>query len=289
MKIQTFSIVVGDERCNAKCPYCVAKMTPDTNVSDVDTINIRNFKKACRFAQINNISTVLLTGKGEPTLFPEQINTYLSIMQPYDFPFIELQTNGIKIEENPDLLKTWSLMGLSTICISCVHFAKEKNREIYGKNYPALPIIINQATEAGLSVRLSCIMVKDYVDHWEEVRVFAETAKALGIEQLTFRPVTVPDYVSGGDQEKAKEVANWVKKNSVKNYDLTIIKHHLNGEGTELLKLMHGAVVYDYEGQNVCLTNRLTRSTNEEEIRQLIFYPNGRIAYDWVYEGATLL
>lgn len=27
MKIQIFSIVVGGKKCNASCPYCVSKMT----------------------------------------------------------------------------------------------------------------------------------------------------------------------------------------------------------------------------------------------------------------------
>ncbi len=27
MKIQTFSIVAGSEACNARCPFCISKMT----------------------------------------------------------------------------------------------------------------------------------------------------------------------------------------------------------------------------------------------------------------------
>ena len=55
------------------------------------------------------------------------------------------------------------------------------------------------------------------------------------------------------------------------------------------MKLMHGATVYDVAGQNVCLSNCLTVGKTDEDIRQLIFFPDGKISYDWQHEGARLL
>ncbi len=55
------------------------------------------------------------------------------------------------------------------------------------------------------------------------------------------------------------------------------------------MTLMHGAVGYDVGGQNVCLTDCLTLDASNEDIRQLIFFPDGRLGYDWQYEGAVLL
>ncbi len=74
MKISTFTIVVGSAACNAACPYCVSKMTGKELGMKEPKVNWRNFDKACRLAQVNQVSTVLLTGKGEPTLFPEQFS-----------------------------------------------------------------------------------------------------------------------------------------------------------------------------------------------------------------------
>lgn len=48
MKIQTFSIVVGGSKCNAKCPYCVSKLTGKEGLCE--EINLRNLHKACKFA-----------------------------------------------------------------------------------------------------------------------------------------------------------------------------------------------------------------------------------------------
>ncbi|KKK54494.1 hypothetical protein LCGC14_3084160, partial [marine sediment metagenome] len=66
MKIQTFSIVVGGKKCNANCPYCVSKMTGETEgcTDRIEDINVRNFHKACQFAKMSGVNTVLLTGKG---------------------------------------------------------------------------------------------------------------------------------------------------------------------------------------------------------------------------------
>jgi hypothetical protein len=52
---------------------------------------------------------------------------------------------------------------------------------------------------------------------------------------------------------------------------------------------MHGAIVYDYRGQNVCLTDALTIEPETDKIRQLIFFPDGHLRYDWQYKGAILI
>jgi hypothetical protein len=50
MIFQTFSIIVGSMACNACCPYCVSRMTPDHGVSmKVPGVNWRNFDIGCMF------------------------------------------------------------------------------------------------------------------------------------------------------------------------------------------------------------------------------------------------
>ncbi|KKK85560.1 hypothetical protein LCGC14_2772060, partial [marine sediment metagenome] len=77
MKTHTFSIVVGTNACNANCPFCVSKMTGPVPVSK--HINWSRFTTACRIVgqARDGLVTVLLTGKGEPMLYPEQITNYL--------------------------------------------------------------------------------------------------------------------------------------------------------------------------------------------------------------------
>jgi len=71
MKIQTFSIVAGTLACNARCPFCISKMTVENGMTLKEPkVNWRNFHKACMLAERSAVSTVMITGKGEPTLFP---------------------------------------------------------------------------------------------------------------------------------------------------------------------------------------------------------------------------
>jgi len=58
--------------------------------------NWRRFKQACRIAKASpGMTTALITGKGEPTLWPDLITKYLDALEQYgDFPVVELQTNG---------------------------------------------------------------------------------------------------------------------------------------------------------------------------------------------------
>lgn len=120
MKIQTFSIIAGSEACNARCPFCISHMTPPHGMELKEPeVHWRNFKKACRLAQLSGVTTAMFTGKGEPTLFPNQITKYLEALQDYDFPFIELQTNGIRMYDRQDEfdrhLSRWYHLGLTTL------------------------------------------------------------------------------------------------------------------------------------------------------------------------------
>ncbi len=103
MKIQTFSVIIGDTSCNANCPFCVSKMTPECGVdeytSEHTSINLKNFRKSCQFAKDSRVSTVLMTGKGEPLLKRNRKNLFLhlNVMSHYNFPFVEIQTNGTEV------------------------------------------------------------------------------------------------------------------------------------------------------------------------------------------------
>ena len=42
----------------------------------------------------------------------------------------------------------------------------------------------------------------------------------------------------------------------------------------------HGAYVYDYNGQNICVSDCLTVEPNSDEIRTLIYYADGKLMFD---------
>ena len=288
MKIQTFSIVAGSAACNAACPYCVSKMTGKELGLKEPKINWRNFEKACRLSQVNNVSTVLITGKGEPTLYPEQITEFLKHMKRFEFPLVELQTNGLvfnNIKKYEKYLKEWYSLGLNTICFSIAHYNKKKNKEIFTpkSSYIDLGKVIEKLHSLGYSIRLSCIMMKGFIDSVEEVSKLAEFSKKLKVEQLTIRSVKVPGM------SEDKKVYGWAKEHEITKEKIEEISRYLEKNAKKLMTLEHGAVIYDLAGQNICLSDCLTIKPESENLRQLIFFPDGHLRYDWQYKGAILM
>jgi MoaA/NifB/PqqE/SkfB family radical SAM enzyme len=296
MKFQTLSVVTGTQICNASCPFCVSKMTSLEYVERTTTpINYRNFRKTLKLAEIGGVSTVIMTGKGEPFLYPSQILDYLYSMKDSNFPFIEIQTNGelltkekIGVSNVDDLLKEMYDRGVTSILLSNVGPDPELNRQIYfpsKKAYYNMGKLVDRIQKAGINVRLTTIGIKGGVDSVENLDQLVEWAKFLGVKQLTWRPVNEPGEGNTSDGD----VTAWVKQHYIDPETTRLIHQHVSLKGTMLYKLVHGAAVYDYKGMNLCLTNCLTRDPNEDTIRQLIFFPDGGLYTDWAMKGSVLL
>lgn len=295
MKIQTMSIVCGTTACNAHCPYCVSRTTPSANLTT--KVNWSNLNVACRLAERAGATTCLITGKGEPTLYPELITDYLSRINDY-FPIIELQTNAIEIgnsslsKDRPPIysndnrsgpyLRLWRKLGLTTISISAASYIRKQNQEIFGEAYPELEPVCKMLHNEGYSIRLSVIMTMNRIDSQESMIELCREAKRLSIEQLTIRSVHAPENGQGKEVE-------WIRANQISLHSLRCIQDYLGLFAHPVLQLPHGATVYDLDGQNICLSNCLTTNETTENMRQIIFFPDGKIGYDWKFAGARLL
>ncbi len=296
MKIQTFSVVVGGNKCNAFCPYCVSKMTGSCTEFR-DDINERNFHKSLQFARQSGVSTILLTGKGEPLLYPSQISRYLELISEYDFPFVELQTNGIDLSIlSRETLKEWYNLGLTTVSLSCVHWDDDKNREIFGKEYKSLKEYVDILYSNKFFIRVNCVMLNDYIKDIARVEEFTNICKRWGVHQFTVRPVVnnididnIKDEKYAIDASRKLKTYNWIKNHFIETKKLDEIRRYFEDNGTLLLELAHGARVYDYKGQNISINTCLTRTPDPEYIRQLIFFSNGSLYFDWEKMGARLL
>jgi len=293
MKIQTFSVVVGGSACNAQCPYCVSKLTGCKrglieNQKAMD-INKRNFNIACNFAKQSGVTTVLFTGKGEPMLFHHHISRYIEMLEKWNFPFIELQTNGILLPDTSEyLLRDWYDGGLTTVCLSCASYSEKENKEIFGQKVN-LQENVERLHRLGFSVRISCVGVAGMIDSVDTVKEFIAWCKEHGVEQFTWRPATnISESEIGGDPVKRK-VFEWIKLNGVDFESNKAIQDYFEYNHSTLLELAHGAKVYDVDGQNLSINTCLTSSPNPDDIRQLIFSSDGHLRYDWVKEGAIII
>jgi hypothetical protein len=301
----TMSVVVGSSACNARCPFCVSKMTVENGVGlKAQPIDYRNWEQALLLAEKSGVTTILLTGKGEPTLFPNQISEVLMRLRgpknTLRFPIIELQTNGIPIADGKlecnssfgvagDYLQEWYDLGLRTIAISNCGYNPSVNKAIYTPNRPDyihLPGLIEKLHGRGFNVRLATVMIRNGIDHSVAAARMIDLAREWKVEQLTLRPVTLPHVV--GNQE-GLPVANWIESKGLNHDGFYEVYAYVRDHGKLLLKLPHGAEVYDVKGQNVCMSNCLTHSDSPDTIRQIIYFPDGHLRYSWEYEGAILL
>ena len=164
--------IVGGLACNARCPFCIAGMTPENGVTaKAQAPDLSAFAKVCAFAKANHCDSLLLTSKGEPTLWPEQVLQYLKMQRAFAFRSVELQTNGIPIAERKPVrdqhLRQWREYGLKLIAISIVHFEAEANRQTYlphRQAYIDLPALIADLHRFGYVVRLAVVMLRGKID-----------------------------------------------------------------------------------------------------------------------------
>ena len=291
MKFKMFSVIVGSPACIANCPFCVSGETPNKENLKSCEINWRNLKIAANLANRSNVDTVMLTSRGEPLLFPDQITDYLRHLKEFNFPFIELQTNGILLQKDKEkyeeYLKLWYEEGLTTITISVVSHRHELNKKNYLQDktdYIDLPKLIEYLHELKYCVRLTCVCCKNIMDNSKEVSEFIKFAKDNKVEQVTLRPVN--------DEYRRESAHLWILDNKLTDDNKNDIRNYLEKKGTKLLELERIGTIYDVDGQNVLFSlplTKYTRDTNPENLRNLIFFQDGHIRYEWEMEGGILL
>lgn len=293
LRFGTLSVVVGGKACNASCPFCISRQTPSNGVTPSAQFNLDNLPAACKLADKCGVTTALITGKGEPTIYPEQINEAIVILGEY-FPIIELQTNGLLFPQGKlnKWLKIWREKGLKTICLSVVHYLPRKNGEIYCSSqppiletyYPNLKDTIDFLHDFHYSMRLSVIGCKGYIDSDVELAVMIDVCRTLKVEQLTWRPVKRIDDSENYETAKATE-RYLIPEKQLKAIEKWICS---SKDFIPLMELGFGATVYDVKGQNFCFSTCLTETTKPDEQRQLIYFPDGHLRFSWKYPGAII-
>ena len=293
---------------------------PIARAAEADRHAKRNFRRAVKLAERCGVTTVLITSKGEPFRNPAHVSGYVRGCAE-SFPLIEIQTNGIPFQEKIDVrgeaelldeMTTLHDLGLTLVAISVVSWDTESNRRIICDNradYIELPKIIKILHMAGLMVRLTCTMFRsnfaspvnnpatgfapesveapdmiiESVSTADDVMDMVDFAKSMDVEQLSFGPVTAPESSASADAKR------WVGGHALTGWTLDDIIGEIDGKYTKLMTLPNGAVIYDVEGISVCFRDCLSNNPESDDLRQIIYYPNGRVMYDCRYKGAVLL
>lgn len=273
MKAQNLTISVPYNGCDKDCPYCVSRMTGyiDTNELLIDS----NLDKVRKIAEIAQVSSVLLTGKGEPCLNSDWIKKYCELFR--DYP-IELQTNGLKLLKEVDLLSILHDAGLDVLALSL------DKLEDFEKFVP----LFAQARELDLVIRVTLNITKLIPEHVTTKKILG-LCRAAHISQLSFRQITIPNYVKPQRGKKRKATIDWIHKNVSQDQYHNLVNQIIAMEPRVIRKLPYGATVYDIGGIAITWFNYCIQDQHGvDDIRSLIFQEDGHLYTAWDSQASIL-
>lgn len=307
MNIQTISIVVPTKGCVNKCPFCVSRMhdSPyENNWSE------KQMTKRIHYAVMNDVSTCIITGTGEPLQNIPFLNKLSTLFRRMDEPFpnIELQTTGVFLFETEKefdnfahretdapmykYVKLLQGLGVNTISLSVANiFDDGLNNKIMcvaekGKFY--LYNLIKMLKDKGFNIRLSLNMLKEYNDYSPENII--QRCKDLGADQITFRKMYCP-------KANFTPQSEWVKENSANESTLRRIREyvqgtstngHQDGHGKLLYQLPFGPFVYSIMGMSIVIDDNCMGQESSINLKYVILRENGKLYSQWDDEGSLI-
>lgn len=270
LKANNLTISVPYNGCNKNCPYCISKMTG--YIEKDESQILRNMKKVKKIANTANISSVLITGKGEPLLSEYYTNMFIEEFQ--DYP-LELQTNGIELINDKSLETIIRLYknGLDVLALSFDEFEDFEKFEAVMKrikNFLILRITFN------VTSKLANKTFKNLLEKCKEHHV----------DQLTLRKIISPN------NSLDFSVANWIEKFAGEKYYNPIIKEAINEvemRGTFLRSTNFGTKIYDLDGVSFSHSEYcIQENNNSTDIRSLIFMEDGHLYTSWGSKASIL-
>lgn len=311
-RVFTFTTVNGTRACDAKCPFCVSRMTGFRPRAQLDK---QRLLKAAQAAKIGDCKTWLISGKGEPTLYPEEISEYLDVLEG-QFPFVEIQTNALLVG---DLARFWwdddkdrfnytgdVIGGLPVFNKDGYTVCLQENNTLRG--YRIRRHHLESWVKSGLTtVAISVVDFKSennariYRPNYPDLEL---TIKFLHYLGLSVRLCVMMQKGMVDSVDRVKEVVQWCKYNKVEQctvrpirkpeqtadgecaayveeygleqHQIDAIHNWLSQKGRVLLRFTcgdHVAIVYDIDGQNIAEFDCLTVNGTNDDIRTLIYFP----------------
>lgn len=273
LKAENLTISIPNKGCDKNCPYCVSRMTGYFESSENDKYSYdieKNIKKVKTVAIAAEVTSVLLTGKGEPMLAYDWVKKFLREFS--DWP-LELQTNGIFLSNNLEYVDdlSWYLNVLAVSVDSKGQFEKY------------LPLF-NKCKNNGILTRITLNLTDLLKDlSFDFVLKYCIENK---INQLTLRNIVCPE------NPKDEKTAQWIINNTKeKVYDKFLSDAILYSQefGKKIRTLNHGVVITDIHGvafsySDYCIQER----SNGNNIRSLIFQEDGHLYTSWNSRASIL-
>ena len=269
MKANNLTICVPYKGCDKSppCPYCVSKITGgvESNIKRMHS----NAKKVLTLARIAQVTSVLLTGKGEPFLNFGEILFFSNFFR--EFP-LEIQTNGIRLGKHRMYIEDLARSGMNVIALSA------DDPYSQGGN---IANIVKSAHRSGLLVRATINVTRLLEPTGDTFDKLIGYCREWNVDQLTLRNIVAPNHTADTKETR------WIECFSdVKLYD----RLKAGAESGYLIRtLPTGSRVYDHGGIAVSFSDYCVQdSNNSEDIRSLIFQEDGHMYTSWNSRASML-
>ena len=279
MRAQNLSVCVPDSGCDKNCPYCVSEMTGSLP-ADRELMQ-RNLPKVLNLARNASVSSVLLTGKGEPC---RDLDDVVWLLDAFGHLPVELQTNGLRLvrrfERDPAAgdLERLRQRGLNVLAFSLDALDQ----------FTRYTPLFGRAGELGLVVRVT-FNLTDRIPADTGLQAFLDACGSAGVHQFSLRQVTVPNDVALETPE-AQATAAWIREHVDPDMYQRLVADLLAREPRLIRRLPYGAVVYDLQGIAVSHFDYCVQDEHgPDDIRSLIFAEDGHLYTAWNSPASILL
>jgi len=268
MRANNLSVSIPYKGCDKSCPYCVSKMTG--YMESDEGLFFGKMDKVLHMAEMSQVSSVSITGKGEPMLNLEAVKEVIRKFK--NFP-VELQTNGILLKKNPNLIGILASEGLDVVALS---FDRIEDFETYSE-------VINLIDSVGMTSRVT-LNVTDNLPSFDEfgfMDYINYSCKKHNVHQFSIRNIVAPNHTEWTKYHQ------WIEDNTKEGLYQALIddfeNEKNNGESIHFLRqLPYGGKLYDVEGISYTSFDYCIQDENNgDDIRSLIYQEDGHLYTSW--------
>jgi molybdenum cofactor biosynthesis enzyme MoaA len=241
----------------------------------VKTDNIlfeQNLEKAKYIAQSSAVSSISITGKGEPFLNIEAMTKVVNVFK--HMP-IEVQTNGRLLKKlfNSKMIGKYNYLISQLSYIDVFAFSCDTFEEITD-----LKDVIENLNRHGFITRIT-FNVTDRVSD-KTYSDFLNAFKEVGVRQFSFRKIIKANFT------EENEVHKWIDEHGGADiYDNLISqgKGYITENNCQMIrKLSYGAVLYDVDGMSYTYFDYCIQDTSDDgDVRSLIYQEDGHLYTTW--------
>lgn len=174
------------QRCNLECPTCYASSTAAMR-PDPDLVQIEGWYRA--LLATNDHANIQLSG-GEPCL-RDELPEIIALGKSMGFTFFQLNTNGLRIAQQPAYLQRLVDEGLSTVFLQFDGISDDVYRVTRGRDLLEFKRrAISNCAELGLGVILVPTLIPGVNTHQIGDILFYALAESPAVRGVHFQPVS---------------------------------------------------------------------------------------------------